>query len=381
MKVQTVIRLFILYGFSLGILSCSTFKKDESLSIQIQETDTFYICDVDKINTHRKEKLSDFVSDFKIVYFENSDTALFRTWKVYVTDNYIGVLHASSPFKLFDHQGKYLCDIGRVGQGPGEYKLLYSAAIHEKNNEICLAPFSGKGLLVYDLQGNFKKRVYLGDLNKAQVRYEDNGDLGLVHLAFKDRSPFLFAQIDTQDSVCTVEAGEFAIYPYDKNGNTIGYNHELWFYNNTEDFTYMNTASDTLYKLDFLNKRIVPRFTTSFSSTADAFRIYAEYPSFFLVHSYKAKVSKVVIVDKLKEKADYLEIENDFVGNLPVKFFGNVTNGWYHEIFEPYQLLELIEKRLADRDCSEADKQILNSLVKRIDENGNNILFVAKLKR
>lgn len=88
----------------------------------------------------RQIKLSNWVTDFKCIQLENSDTALVKGWRVYITDNYIGVLDEQA-FKLFNHQGKFLCNIGRTGQGPGEYKVLYGATLNEKFDKICLAPF------------------------------------------------------------------------------------------------------------------------------------------------------------------------------------------------------------------------------------------------
>ena len=64
------------------------------------------------------------------------------------------------PFKLFRRSdGKYLRDIGGYGQGPGEYGMVSSAQIDEKNNRIYILPSLMKKIFVYDLEG-----IYLSDI-------------------------------------------------------------------------------------------------------------------------------------------------------------------------------------------------------------------------
>ena len=42
--------------------------------------------------------------------------------------------------------------------------------------------------------------------------------------------------------------------------------------------------------------------------------------------------------------------------------------------------MTLIEKRLSESSCTEKDKEVLNKLLASLDEEGNNVLFVGKLK-
>lgn len=115
------------------INACRSLPEDHSLSYEISKSDTLYICDASLINRDvAQTKLSDWITDFKIVHLEDSDSALVRGWRTYISDNYIGISDEASPFKLFDHQGQFLGCIGRIGQGPGEYKYVYDAALNEK---------------------------------------------------------------------------------------------------------------------------------------------------------------------------------------------------------------------------------------------------------
>ena len=54
-------------------------------------------------------------------------------------------------------------------------------------------------------------------------------------------------------------------------------------------------------------------------------------------------------------------------------------NGWYHEMYEPSDLVEKIDEHLNRGHCSDKDKRFLQVLRNSIDEEGNNIMFIGKL--
>lgn len=180
------------------LLCCACGKKEgyNALSYQVTENDTLFICDAEQWGNSRQIKLSNWVTDFKCIQLENSDTALVKGWRVYITDNYIGVLDEQA-FKLFNHQGKFLCNIGRTGQGPGEYKVLYGATLNEKFDKICLAPFYGKSLLEYNFRGEFLQSIDVSVIVKGQVRYQPDGSLLLTHLQFANSPTFQYLHVDT----------------------------------------------------------------------------------------------------------------------------------------------------------------------------------------
>lgn len=51
-------------------------------------------------------------------------------------------------------RGIFLTNIGAIGQGPGEYQMVYDVKLDEANNRIYILPWNASQLLVYDLQGN-----------------------------------------------------------------------------------------------------------------------------------------------------------------------------------------------------------------------------------
>lgn len=384
MKNATVILRSIIIVFIIS--ACYSIPKDHSLSYDISKGDTLYICDAALINRNIVQtKLSDWITDFKIVHFEDSDSALIKGWRVYTSDNYIGVSDGSMfPFKLFNHQGKFLGCIGRIGQGPGEYTSIYEAALNEANDRICLANIEGN-LQEYDLNGNFIRP--LGEdfrLNKSGMRYEKDGSLTATHLVFSGMDKFQYLRIDKNGNTTSLPSiKSMEVASRDHNGDFVGFNNELWSRNNMPYLTYQISAFDTLYAFKADTHETFPHFTLK--NHPNAFCLYNETPFCFLVSAYPSEdwtpITSTIMVDKQQKRSYYLNVTNDLTGNLPVSGLAtSINNGWYYEMFEPYKLLDLIDERLSNSQCSDKDRKVLENLKNSIDEDGNNIMFMGKLK-
>lgn len=368
------------------ISACHSTPEDHSLSYDVSKADTLYICDAALINRDVVQtKLSDWITDFKIVHLEDSDSALIKGWRVYTSDNYIGVSDGSmSPFKLFNHQGKFLGCIGRIGQGPGEYASIYEAALNEANDRICLANIEGN-LQEYDLNGNFIRP--LGEdfrLNKSGMRYEKDGSLTATHLVFSGMDKFQYLRIDKNGNTTSLPSIKLMeVASRDHNGDFVGFNNELWSRNNMPYLTYQISAFDTLYAFKSDTHETFPHFTLK--NHPKAFCLYNETPFCFLVSAFPSEdwtpITSTIMVDKQQKRSYYLNVTNDLTGNLPVSGLAtSINNGWYYEMFEPYKLLDLIDERLSNSQCSDKDRKVLEDLKNSIDEDGNNIMFMGKLK-
>ena len=379
------INLFFILLINLFIFSSCNESEGNILSYKLKGNDTLYICDISTIpNEIRNKKLSELIDSFHFISFEDNDTALFKPWKVYISDHHIGILQdAMSPFKLFDHTGKFLCDIGRIGQAEGEYTMLYSPTINEQDSAIWLTPLNGNKLLRYNMKGQFISSINVRPMHKPVIRCESDNTLTATNLYFKGMPGFLYLRVFPNDSIYySVSEKEYSFVPKDLNGNFIGYNHEIWFYNNTKAFTYMTTAFDTLYTYDISKDKTTPRFTVH-PPINESYYVIDETPSYFLINIYKTtgiKGKKLALADKNPGKFLYTEVQNDFLGNLPVTNF-SPSNGWYYEMFEPIELIELIEEHLSKNNPSQEDKNILNTILSNIDDDGNNILFMGKLSK
>ena len=89
--------------------------------------------------------------------------------------------------------------------------------------------------------------------------------------------------------------------------------------------------------------------------------------------------SGTLVADTRTKSSEFVKLRNDFVGGIeaPVNF----SNGYFFAVYEPLQLMDRIESRLAESDCTDKDKKVLNELLRSLDEDDNNIMFIGKLKK
>ena len=79
--------------------------------------------------------------------------------------------------------------------------------------------------------------------------------------------------------------------------------------------------------------------------------------------------------------SSYINIVNDYFGNLPVKVnYFTFIHGHYVLNIQHEELKVIIEEHLAKNDCNDADKQTLKKLLSTLKENENNLVFTGKLK-
>lgn len=355
-------------------------QSDGSITVTKQNGNELTLCDFSKVSDTLNIPISQWMEDCRIIRFENTDTALFKFAWPAITSRYIGIRQHGGAFKLFDHQGKFLCDVGKIGQGPGEYAgSLYSEAIDEQNKCIYLAPFFGSSkILKYNLDGTFASDIDLGEqLNKPKLCLHADGSLSVTHLCFEGRSRMMAAHIGADGSVTRYEpAPGKAINPFDKEGRFVGFNNEIWSYGNVEGLTFMTMPTDTLYTYNYQANRMDARFALQNPPAGEnVFLIFNELPGRFLATVWG---KGTIDIDLKKQQSHYVKLVNDFFGGIPAPV--NFANGWWFAMYEPLTLMDRIEQRLSQPDCSEQDKETLHKLLDSLDENDNNIMFIGKLK-
>ena len=377
MKRLHVLALVAICVFA-GCKQSSSSQSDGSVTIEANGAVT---CDFDLVKDTLTIPLSEWVEDFQIVRFENNDTAIFKMWWPLITDHYIGIRQRNGgAFKLFNRQGKFLCNVGGIGGGPGEYKSLYSEAIDEKNGWIYLASFAWKEyLLKYDLQGKYLGKVQVGEnLNKPKIQLLPDGNLVLTQLYFHDsKSTMMAATISPQEEVTKCPDVPQHLQIALKNEQFGGFNHEIWHYGNTDEMKFAYTVSDTVYAYDHKANRLKADFVMkNHRKTDDIYCTYIPLPDKYITW---VKSKGNIVTDLKTKESHFFKLKNDFVGGLNI---GNQTsNGYIWAMYEPLQLMENIEKRLEESDCTDADKKVLKELYDSLDEDDNNIMFIGKLKK
>ena len=97
-------------------------------------------------------------------------------------------------------------------------------------------------------------------------------------------------------------------------------------------------------------------------------------------------VEKDWIFTDLKNKtSSRVRILNDYLGNMNAVqprsvHLTHFHNGYFVFNVQLEDLMEDIEKRLAERSCTEKDREILNKTLSKLKEGTNNVVFFGKLK-
>jgi hypothetical protein len=333
--------------------------------------------------------ISSLVENCELVQLENREGIYVNPWFTTVTDKYIGVREQSrEPFKLFDRSGKFLCNIGSVGRGPGEYTIgPYDAVIDDQNELIYLSPLSGSNILVYNTSGQFVKDIVAPHgLNKAKIFLSD-GVLTVVHMPFPNTKAMAL-QFDVNTGKVLKEVAPLE--------HLIVKNFDFDIVNTRNapgifDFAFMNC--DTLYHFDLKSNMIHPAFKISYSTSEKPWLVHFQMnKDLFLTNvsflgadpntGRQKYIPRGLVATDLKNRtSSYITIVNDYYGNMPVQVsYFTFFHGYYVFNIQPEELIEEIEKRLAERNCTENDKQKLNKTLSTLKEGANNVVFIGKLK-
>ena len=295
------------------VLCCTLFFSCNDGAVYVENVNghEMLVCKVSELKSEVKDLLlSELVESLEVVRLETNDSCLIKEiWKVFVTDNYIGVLeHDGRTYKLFDRKGKFITNIGKIGQGPHEYINLINSSIDEKNNRVYLMGFSRVDkLLCYDLEGNAYDDIpfYYKSLDKPSFFIKDD-IITVFSMPITNREVFSFQQNMKGELIKTMPATE-DLYAYD-------YENELFTSYNNGVFSIHYTMLDTIFNYDSESNKLIPKYHTKFDG--DAFCVYRELPNHYITISFPS-----IIVNKKTKKANYYKAKNDFLGGLDIDYF------------------------------------------------------------
>lgn len=376
-------KIIFIIIINITICACKSSINDVKTVSYVNSDITVY--NESDIGKEREVKLSELVEGFRIVRLDNRDEAIFKWNWIFFSENYFCVKQYEGEAKLFDINGKFIANVGKKGQGPGEYSTVYDILINEDEGAIYISPFSGDELMKYDLNGEFIEKIDLGArLNKPRLSKTSKSTLSLVQLCFKDRGDLFTAaniDINSPDSIEHIYSDALAMNMKNREGASVGFNAEIWSYrnNNSQDFSFMMTHSDTIYHYNSRENRIKPDFTINLkeSREKESFLILNELPNHYL--AFVVGEDRDILVDKRTKKAYECSIVNDFLEDMNTSVC--FQDGYYFACYEPAQLKEKIQEHIKSGDCDKSQIAKLEELKGSLKENDNNILFIAKLKQ
>lgn len=357
-------------------------------SVKVVNGDSIWVCNFAALKDTVTLPLSAIAEEFQIVKLDGRDEALVPVRNTLVSENYILVYgQQQTPFKLFDKSGKFLANVGSFGQGPGEYQLVYDAQIDEAGGRIYILPWNAKTLLTYNLEGQYVESIPLPTLvPKGKFKVDNsNSTLSVFILPF-DYLPYVAWRQDLKGNLLdTIPNRHMAVRPDFSNevfSSKVNGNFDVFL------FTFFELRPDTLYHLD--EGRLNPRFTLDYGTKEIPIHFYQELPRHFSGDvtvkkqigegSYTTEVPVNYIMDKKTLKGAFYKLINDYLGDMPANLY--VSGDYYTLNMEPAALKEALKKHLEIKtDLSSKERERLQKLADNINENDNNYILYAKLRK
>ena len=357
-------------------------------------------------------KLSDLMESVEIVQLDSSTEEAFgRTWDVEISDNYIATGNVAENVKLYHRKsGKYIGNVGKRGQGPGEYTNIWDITINEEDKRIYLWPNMRDYIYSYDMNGKFieEETILLPEgYGTRGTMFPDRKTNELVVLG----TPYGYYQREN----ITHEGKKVACWVQDFQGNlkfsipadnyTIprGSSHSWASHPNRESSIYSYTLRtiksemrrDTVYHYNSKDNLLYPVYTTNYPHEDNFVIASLESPlHYYTVHAtYKKRRStnpenlegyKVLQVDKKSHAGKYIRVVNDYLGNIPIvlyDFLFSVKNEYATIIYDPLDLKEQLEEALdTNTEMSKEVRKRVVSMKNSLTEDNNDILVICKFK-
>ena len=215
--------------------------------------------------------ISELAGEPEFIALDSRIEAFATGYNYAFSDHYICIgASMRGPAKLYDRAtGKFLCDVGTIGRGPGEYLNTYgSPRIDEEDGTVWLLPWQTKTLLGFDIAtGKFKKEIPLKYfVPKGQFQVDPKaGTVTVAALPFRDIVPVIAWQQDMQGNVLwEIPSGHLAITPdfsneIESSGNTEGaFDLSLITWGGRQDSLYVISEGtvNPVYTIDFHTKEV-----------------------------------------------------------------------------------------------------------------------------
>lgn len=334
--------------------------------------------------------LSDIVDSLEIIKLDNREEALIGSYALLIGEHYIGARYAGKPYKLFTRQGKFVCDVGAVGQGPGEYTNLYDSQIDDKYDRIYLLPWPDRKILVYDLKGNYLHDIPLPFLmNKGAIRVDSERQrVCVTQMAFEDApDPAVWVQDFKGNVLYRNDAASLKIWP--DYSNEFSISSRIGGYISFSFLRYApSDATDTLYHYYPDDNVLRPMLAVVSQETRQVGAAINEYPCFYTITLFGKNTNpeipytdipvKRIIIQKETLRGAGYELWNDLLGGIELN--GHLSETGYVANMEPGLLLEAIEKRLQEGDLSARDREFLAKWRDGISEEDNNYIIYGRYK-
>lgn len=440
--------LLLLSIITISVLSCYGVKKNpisENDKNITKETasQNIILLDDNLENEVKSLNLSDAISSIDIIPLELTNKSEIRDiYNVGITEDDV-VITFYRQLLHFSRNGKFLNEIGRLGNGPKEYQDTYFCMITPSRKEVHV--LYGNGVKVYSFDGEFKKEAININYEKLfsgiEGRIYSYSDFVFLH----QRLPILtpageFWSVALVDSTYNIQKkydnpdfiGRYSEMEKEENRPNMSYLKNQWieqfinedYYGNLfkikydaidtiYQFNVQNLTFDPVYSLE-LGKR--PSFEMSHSWLKDPafFKylwIYDFYDSKDYLYFLAGKDDMVYTIQynktnkEIKVRKDkstirenkfpsghttithrrlerQFKLKNDISGGVDFTVDYKIPGGYWVSVNQPSDLLEKINiEELKKADVKDkAARDKLVQVLSNLSEEDNPVLIIAKVK-
>jgi len=347
-------------------------------------------------NYPKKELILQDFMDVEYIPLETTDEFLCQgsLWAVGKDIIVVTNFNRDGNIFIFDRKGKALRKINRKGQGSEEYTNYSRIVLDEEKGEIFVNNDFAKKILVYDLEGNFKRSLSVkGDLSLFEL-YNFDRDNFICHDTFQGNTGQSFMLISKQDGNITQEikipfeekktiqirfedktvSGRFYVYSPQTS-------HPIMPYFN--DYILTEYSADTLYRYlpDHTMKPFIARTPSVQSMNPEIYlQLSMLTERYYFVEAIEKTMefSTTYIVYDKQEKAlfRYKVYNNDYINKKETflssrRPLNSTISSW--QCLESWELVKDYEKgRLKGR---------LKDIASKLDEESNPVIMLIKHKK
>ena len=305
------IKFFATLSVALCLLlaSCS---KSSSDAANAEDNSLRKIAVLKNISNIKEVNLSTIASDIEYCVLETNDNCLVTSqMRFYCTKDYIVSIGSSPPLDVcyvFERKtGKFVRQISKKGQGPGEYNEVISDFWDEKNEQVCL--WYHPNYMFYNLDGTLSHKINRDEYhrfypsfiyNDIHVRYMPNvyGDQN-KRIVFRDRIGEII------DSIPNFRTWEKTY------SHTSAFFREAKFHVFRNELFYTDVYSDTLFHV--INNTLQPRYIFDVGDLTVPYSMHSISLDELLAYSRGGeRYEKYIVIQKIFEDAKFLYFIFDY---------------------------------------------------------------------
>lgn len=358
-------------------------RKQDTVKEKQPKQEIFNINIRSSLNNPGKLYLSNIANEIQYIPLETHPSCLLSKIRdIKLSNGNIFILDEKALYK-FDNKGNFIQQIGRKGNGPGEYGMVFFFSIIKETNEIILFSYPSGRINIYNIETGAYKRSF-------RLNFDAIGSIefppGKISFFTSDIPQKKNQLVNDEIFICNLDGQITDSIPNSRlpiNNNSS----QAIYYKANGKMCYMGSFQDTLIVMsENLKKNPYVHFCLNNTVKGNEIKLKLligkiQYPDFLSIHKV-LESSRYFFIDIQKGIGLYVEDEilsflynkesnqlinctfflNDIDSGLPFwpKFTDN--DSYLINIYQPYEIINLLRPNLKKADLSEKFMRIANNV-------------------